>query len=140
RAPRARPARCVRVQVRRRPRRQGRNAHGVGQPPRRAAPRRRALRPRVAGPLGARGAGGSRPLTHPPARFWHPDETPLVDATDSPITRRMPPLVARFGVLRLAIVGLALLAMSAGASAMLVTGGRTSRSARHVISLDRAPA
>src|SRR2546423_9288796 len=52
----------------------------------------------------------------------------------------MPSLVARFGVLRLAIVGLALLAMSAGASAMLVTGGRTSRSARHVISLDRAPA
>ena len=57
----------------------------------------------------------------------------------------MPSLVARFGVLRLAIVGLALLAMSAGASAMLVTGGKLkhetrTNAARHVISLDRAPA
>jgi cell wall-associated NlpC family hydrolase len=52
----------------------------------------------------------------------------------------MPSLVARFGVLRLALVGIALLAMSAGASAVLVSRSQqTSRSGSNVISLDRSP-
>jgi hypothetical protein len=51
----------------------------------------------------------------------------------------MPSLAARFGALRLAVVAVGLLALSAGASAMLLRSGTTSRTGSHVISLDRGP-